>query len=95
MRCIIVSCLPVYLLLSTLDFLEEGDAFLLVDGGGLYPWGLYLADLGGPLLILVAILVGFTGFLGTDNSRVASDVSIVCGAFLIELVPSLGNEPVE
>jgi len=25
----------VYLLLSTLDFLEEGDAFLLVDGGGL------------------------------------------------------------
>ena len=81
------------MLLSTLDFLEEGDVFLA--GGGLYPWGLYLADLGGPLLTLVAILVGFTGFLGgTDNSRVASDVSIVCG-FLIELVPSLGNDPVE
>ena len=85
--------LPVYLPLSTLDFLEEGEVFLA--GGGLYPCGLYLADLGGPLaLILVAIFVGTVDFLDTDNSRVASDVSIVCG-FLIELVPSLGNEPVE
>ena len=45
-------------------------------------------------LALVAICVFFGG--GTDNSKVASDVSMVAGGcFLIELVPSLGKEDVE
>ena len=36
-------------------------------------------------------------FFGTDNSKVASEVSIVGGGwcFLIELVPSRGKEDVE
>ena len=45
-------------------------------------------------LALVAICVFFDG--GTDNSKVASDVSMVAGGFfLMELVPSLGKEDVE